>query len=457
MGKWEKRILLSELTKRKNGGEEIMEERLQTGFTVNTIYGRTVRVEKLLGEGGQGAVYLVNYGGEQKALKWFKKSSLGKKARAFYENIRQNIEKKAPSPQFLWPLAITEWVDGTFGYVMDLRPEGYYELTEYMCCDVRFKSYRTAVNAALEIVSAFRILHNAGYSYQDLNDGNFFINPENGKVLICDNDNVAPDRTEMGIAGKPRYMAPEIVLGKSAPNSLTDRFSMSVILYILFCLNHPLEGKRYIKPYLSAKEEHKIYGSEPIFMMDPDDRRNAPHPVVHRNSLMVWACLPDYVRDIFLKAFSKRAFDRPSSRPSEKDWLNVLTRFRSEIVPCACGNEIFTQQGKPCRCDACRRPAEIPYRIAVGGYNIPAVSGSRIYRCQLGICDEKDALDLVAQVLHKKDSNIWGIKNKSEKRWKMINSAGNEQRILPDEIVPLANGMTFYAFEEKFMVLENKK
>ena len=28
-------------------------------------------------------------------------------------------------------------------------------------------------------------------SYQDLNDGNFFIDPQTGKVLICDNDNVA--------------------------------------------------------------------------------------------------------------------------------------------------------------------------------------------------------------------------------------------------------------------------
>ena len=37
--------------------------------------------------------------------------------------------------------------------------------------------------------------------------------------------------------------------------------------------------------------------------------------------------------------------DKPSARPKEVDWLNVLTRFRSEIVPCRCGNEIFTQQG----------------------------------------------------------------------------------------------------------------
>jgi DNA-binding helix-hairpin-helix protein with protein kinase domain len=40
------------------------------------------------------------------------------------------------------------------------------------------------VNAALNITAGFRALHNKGYSYQDLNDGNFFINPQNGNVLI---------------------------------------------------------------------------------------------------------------------------------------------------------------------------------------------------------------------------------------------------------------------------------
>ena len=62
-----------------------------------------------------------------------------------------------------------------------------------------------------------------------MNDGNFFINPNNGKVLICDNENVAPNGTDTGILGKPRYMAPEIVLGKKMPDNLTDRFSMSAV------------------------------------------------------------------------------------------------------------------------------------------------------------------------------------------------------------------------------------
>lgn len=432
-----------------------MNDVLGNGFCVKTLFGGTVKVETFLAEGGQGGVYIADYNGQKKALKWYKKGSLGETPTAFYENIKQNVMRGTPSREFLWPLDITEWVDGTFGYIMDLRPNGYYEVTDYMLCHVRFKSYRAIIDAALQIVSAFRILHNAGYSYQDLNDGNFFINPNNGKVLICDNDNVAPDGTETGIIGKPRYMAPEIVLRKSKPNSLSDRFSMSLILYILFCLNHPLEGKRYLVSGLTPALQEKLYGSEPLFIMDPDDSSNGPHPVVHKNSIVVWPCLPDYMKKIFLAAFSQKAFQKPSARPREIDWLNALTRFRSEIVACKCGNEIFTQQGEPCNCEECGSKANIPFKLVLGGYSIPAVKDSRIYRCQLGVCNETDALVPVAQVVEKKNSGALGIRNKSGKRWDAITTKGVARKVAIDEVIPLKDGITFSIDDETIKIKVN--
>ena len=432
-----------------------MSEVLENGFRIKTLFGGTVKVVKFLAEGGQGGVYLAEYNGEKKALKWYKKGSLGVNPAAFYENIRQNVMRGTPSSEFLWPLDITEWEDDTFGYIMDLRPDGYYEVTEYMLCHVRFKSFRAIIDAAMRIVSAFRILHNTGYSYQDMNDGNFFINPQNGKVLICDNDNVAPDGTETGIIGKPRYMAPEIVLGKNKPDSLSDRFSMSLILYILFCLNHPLEGKRYLTSGLTPALQEKLYGSEPLFIMDPDDKSNGPHPVVHKNSITVWPCLPDYMQKIFLAAFSQKAFQKPSARPREIDWLNVLTRFRSEIVACQCGNEIFTQQGEPCTCDECGQKANIPFRLMLSNYSIPAIKDSRIYRCQLGVCDERVALSPVAHVVEKKNSGTLGIRNKSNKRWDAITTKGVARKVAPDEVIPLKDGIAFSVGDEKIIIKEN--
>ena len=420
-----------------------MSETLQNGFIIKTLFGGNAKVEKYLAEGGQGAVYVVDYNGKKKALKWYKKASLGEDPKAFYDNIKQNVMRGAPSAEFLWPQDVTEWTDGTFGYIMDLRPAGYHEITEFMLCQVRFKSYKAIIDAALHIVTAFRILHNSGYAYQDLNDGNFFINPVNGDVLICDNDNVAPENTETGILGKPRYMAPEIVLKKNKPNSYSDRFSMSVILYILFCLNHPLEGKRYLVPALTPSLQEKLYGSEALFMMDPNDQSNGPHPAIHKNSIMVWSCLPEYMRGIFLDAFGQKALQRPTARPKEKDWIAALTRFRSEIVPCSCGNEVFTDNGNSCKCDACGKLIKIPFKLTFRDYSIPAIKGSRIYRCQLGVCNEAEALTPVAVVLEKKDTGALGIKNKSGKRWDAVTSKGIARKVAPEEVIPLKDGITF--------------
>ena len=432
-----------------------MSEILEKGFCIKTLFGGIIRVEKFLAEGGQGRVYIADYEGQKKAFKWYKKGSLGANPNAFYENIKQNVIRRTPSPEFLWPIDITEWEDGTFGYIMDLRPDGYYEVTEYMLCHVRFRSFRTIIDAAISIVSAFRILHNKGYSYQDLNDGNFFINPKNGKVLICDNDNVVPDGTETGIIGKPRYMAPEIVLGKSKPNSLSDRFSMSLILYILFCLNHPLEWKRYLVPGLTSALQKKLYGSEPLFIMDPDDNSNGPHPVIHKNSINVWSCLPDYMQRIFLTAFSQKAFQKPSARPREIDWLKVFTRFRSEIVSCQCGNEIFTQQGEACECEKCSKKVNIPFKLMLRDYCIPAIRDSRIYRCQLGVCNEKDAVAPVAHVIEKRDSGALGIQNKSGKRWDATTTKGTARKVDPDEVVPLKDGIRLMIEDEEILIRKN--
>lgn len=432
---------------------------LQNGYTIKSIKGKQIRIVEYIAEGGQGEVYKVDYNGELKALKWYKKSKegLGDNPQAFYGNLKSNINKGAPSKEFLWPIDMTGWIDGTFGYVMDLRPKGYFEMSDFMLTLVRFKSFKVAIDAALHIVSAYRILHNNGYSYQDLNDGNFFINPDNGNVLICDNDNVAPEGTDTGILGKPRYMAPEIVLRKSMPNSLSDRFSMSVIIFILLCLTHPLEGKRSLIEAMPPEIQEKLYGSEAMFILDPTDDGNRPHPLIHKNMKIIWPELPDYVKKFFVDAFSQKALKEPNSRPKELDWIKCLVRFRSEIVQCKCGNEVFTQGGKGRNCEKCNSPLNIPFRLEFSDYSMPGVSGSRIYRCQVGTCNADDALKPIGAVIaNKNNPNLVAIANMSDKSWNALTPSGNAKRVAPKEYVPLKDGITFTANNANITIKENK-
>ena len=210
---------------------------------INLTNGKSCRVIEELGRGGQGIVYKVDYNGTHFALKWY----IQKYKPAFYANIENNIKNGAPNESFLWPLAITSPNQhGSFGYIMKLRPKEYEEIGTFMLAKTHFHSPNSLIEAALQICSAFQKLHIMGLSYQDMNDGNFFINPNTGDVLVCDNDNVAPNKVNMGIVGKSGYMAPEIVAKESMPDRYTDYFSLAVILFILFYLNRPFEGRKVV-------------------------------------------------------------------------------------------------------------------------------------------------------------------------------------------------------------------
>ena len=258
---------------------------LKIGSILTSAEAKSVVVEETLGEGGQGIVYKVKYDGKPMALKWYFIKKL-KNPTEFKENLAKNISKGKPSESFLWPIDIVENTStGEFGYIMELRPKGYNELADFLVKKAKFNSNKAMINAAIDICCAFRSLHLKGLSYQDLNDGNFFINGETGRVLICDNDNVAPDGdNKTGIQGKCRYMAPEVVLCKNQPNTESDRFSLAIVLFMLLLRSHPLEGKKYIASTCATEAvERKIYGEKPVFIYDPEDRSNEPAIGVHDN------------------------------------------------------------------------------------------------------------------------------------------------------------------------------
>lgn len=417
---------------------------LEQGQRINTILGETLTVGKFLGAGGQGSVFMADYAGQSVALKWYHQG-IFRSPEAFKDNLRQNVYRGEPAKEFLWPKDMTEDYQGSFGYVMALRPKGYYEATEFLLRNQVFRSYRRAVDACLNAVSAFRQLHNAGLSYKDINGGNFFFNPENGRALICDIDNVGPSDLQTGIIGTPRYMAPEVVTGQSLPNGHTDRHSMAVLLFMLLCMGHPLEGRRALSPYLDAKHQLALYGADPIFVMDPDNQDNAADPVIHSSMVSVWNCFPQYMRDIFLKAFSHEALvQNPQRRPTEKAWLDALTRFRSDIVTCGtCGNEVFVKDGSGATCDSCHATVRPPCRLQLPGYALPLVADSRLYKCQMTICDADEALDPVAQVVSAaNDPRKLGLRNVSDATWQAVTSKGEPRQVKPGEVIPIKPGIS---------------
>lgn len=415
---------------------------LKKNQRVELADGRSITVTGKLGEGGQGIVYRVRFDdGEERALKWFFIGCI-KDPRKFYGHLEKNIQVGSPSEAFVWPEQLTNRVDGeTFGYTMKIFPQEYQPFSKFLLARVKFASTRAMVDAALNMVAAFKALHNKGYNYQDLNDGNFSINPNDGKVLICDNDNVVGHGEYSGILGKPRYMAPEVVRNEKQPDKSTDRFSLAVILFMLLVGYHPLEGVKTNYPALTDKYEKKIYGTEPLFVFDEKDSSNAPHPVLHKHAPIMWNFFPRFIKAAFQRSFSQESLLRGKGRLLEQDWLNILMRLKSSVVRCPhCGEEIFLESDAATVCQSCRQIVK-----AVGYLNfakranqavtVPIFKGVVLYDYHVDSASEDFATE-AAVVLEKPGK--FGLKNNSRFNWTVKTPAGKIFARRVDEVLVLA-------------------
>ena len=415
----------------------------QKGQRIKTVSGGELEVIQKLGEGGQGVVYKVNYNGKPLALKWYFGNKLNN-ADKFYRNIQNNIKQGTPTGAFLWPLEITEYFEGSFGYLMELRPPEYKDFSLFLLAKVHFANIEALINTALCITNGFRELHNRGYSYQDLNDGNFFVNPKTGDVLICDNDNVAPYGENLGIAGKCRYMAPEVVMGQKRPDSHTDRFSLAVVLYMLLFLNHPLEGKRTMCPCLTEELERKFYGSDPVFVWDPANDANRPVRGVHTNEIKLWPLYPAFVRKTFEKAFSHEVMvgNDTTHRVIEKEWQEVFTTLRDLTIKCSCGSETFIDPSQQsCRCINCGKSIERPPILKVKKYHAALAPGKKLYACHVQY-DSDDFKEAMGEVISSRNNpSLLGLRNDSNNTWEAILPNGSSKGYPNGQVIKLGKGI----------------
>lgn len=411
--------------------QNIME--LEKGKIVHLTNGETAKVVKELGRGGQGIVYLVEYKGQKMALKWYLKMPTDE----FYDNLKENVSNGCPSEAFLWPKHLTIKEYDSCGYLMNLRPEGFYELSQFMLAHVFFDSYKVMLGAAMNVVHAFKQLHAEGYSYQDVNEGSFFIHPQTGRVFVCDNDNVSANNTYSGILGKSRYMAPEVVIGNGnvLPNKYSDRFSLPIILFLILFNNHPFEGVNALKKAcLTEEAERKLYGSEPVFICDPHDKSNRPVRGVHNNVIRRWPIFPQILREEFEKAFSKEAIKNPRKRTLEEQWEKVISAARCQLIECPhCHEETFVEnEGRNKKCMNCSRVFNTSNALQFSDTRqVSLTKGTKIF------VDRDNTPDIE---VFEKEQSLW-LKNLTEVSWQCTTTSGKIKMVVPLDSLPVKTGI----------------
>lgn len=396
-------------------------EDFKKGSEITFAGGKKATVVKKLGTGGQGAVYDVLYNGKHYALKWYLRDYLKNvNQKKFYNNLLENQKAGAPSKAFLWPLAVSEYKENSFGYLMDIRPKEYTDFSSILNAKVKFKSVRTAITAAKNVCEAFQSLHREGYSYQDINNGNFFVNINDGKVLVCDNDNVAPYGVWMGMIGKDRYMAPEVVLGKSHADMESDLYSLSVILFMIFFVAHPLEGEAvHACPCLTATYMRYFYAEAPVFCYDPKNDSNRPVVGVDNNVIKLWNCYPQALRDTFIRAFTKGLFDA-SHRVRENEWISCFDDMLGNLITCpVCGGEQFYVRcddgSYEFLCEDCGKRIRKPFVLRRNHKTQVAYLGDTIASVDLSDVGDNAVNGKVVE--SSKHPGLWGIKLGKNASW----------------------------------------
>jgi serine/threonine protein kinase len=336
-----------------------------------------------------------------------------------------------------------------FGYIMPLRESRYKGIVDMMKRRVE-PTFRALATSGLELSHSYLQLHSKGLCYRDISFGNVFFDPITGATAICDNDNVAVDgKAGGGVLGTPRFMAPEVVRGDALPSTQTDLFSLAVLLFYMLLVHHPLEGKKEssIKCF-DLPAMTKLYGTEPVFIFDPNDRSNEPVAGFHDNALAFWPIYPQFLRDVFTRAFTQGIRDPRNGRVRESEWRALMVRLRDSILYCRCGSENFydpaalqASGGKLPVCWSCGKELQLPWRIRVGKSVVMLNHDTQLFPHHV---DDQRMYDfskpLAAMTQHPTNPNIWGLKNISGEKWVSKAADGNVKDVEPGRSVTLAVG-----------------
>ena len=225
------------------------------------------KLEKILGRGGMGAVYvgLHEETGERAAVKVL--SGHLADDDAFRERFKIEVEtlKRLSHPSIVQLSGYGE-DDGHLFYVMELVKGK--SLHDELAAGRRF-TWREVTRIGIEIAQALKHAHDRGIIHRDLKPANLLIDAQDhvkltdfGIAKLYGGTNVTADG---GVLGTADYMSPEQADGKQI-NSRCDLYSLGSVLYALLAGRPPFTGKTVVQVITALKNDKPV----PLRRLAPD-------------------------------------------------------------------------------------------------------------------------------------------------------------------------------------------
>ncbi|UCB44115.1 MAG: protein kinase [Dehalococcoidales bacterium] len=284
----------------------LMDDELQTLSIVGKSIADRYGVEKLLGQGGMGSVYLATDEllDRSVAIKLIKPGTVSRQNPGqFYREARSLARMNHPNIVTLYNCGwyedqaylVMEYVSGTLlSTILEIR-EGAYDGKK-----------RLTISEALEIIAkvaaALSYAHGHGVIHCDIKPGNIVVGDE-VKLMDFGIARMQQDQSTMpgaSVGGTPTYMAPEQALGREV-DARSDIYSLGVVLY------ETLTGQ----PPFSLSDDISLVSQHIQVTPASPDVRNPG--------------IPKRLSSLILKMLAKN----PANRPSDID--EVLTELKTSV------------------------------------------------------------------------------------------------------------------------------
>lgn len=390
-----------------------------------------------LGSGGQATVRRGLCNGKPVAVKVFHQQYA---TAEFALQIEKVVYFGTPGSWFAWPVDYL-WDGSTLAVVMPLMPADHCTIADLLSHREQ-PPFAVVIQACFNLVAAFLAMHARGLCYLDINRNNVSFSPRTGKIAICDNENVAVNRSGYPSLFTPRYAAPEVGRGSGCSID-TDLHSLGVVLFELLFLSHPFEGRNTAsKSILRAEDVHRLYCEQPVFVFNPTDESNRPDPKLHAEVQRYWRIYPTFLRDLFIRHFTHGIVRSQSDRVREVEWRDAFVALLDAVFWCTCGAEVFfdaaiNQQA----CWNCRQPLRTPMRLRFhGGHEVVLVPGKTLlFSHHIGESRFDFSRPLARVVIDRSGQRI-GLKNESSQEWSAKLSGRDSVNVLPGETLEISLG-----------------